>query len=803
MFAGDDESSTVKHRVVRIDNRIFLTFNTDTSYPEHTIDTGTDLSMTNVRTPHEASNRQPYLCLLPANEDYVGAVLGALRALEEDAKHLVKCGTRYRLRSSVISRWLSLEKVLTDLALALLRSSDPPYLPVDYVFPSSPRRLGYLKSYDTIDEANAALSNSRLAFLPLIAHVSWAAVGHRYKSRCKDPSISSSNIDDEWSHVLKHSYGVHEAWLNDLKASPVFNFSYDRVGVVINDPTAWAYFDRLHVLIHCNVPIWLAWENNSILTGSNTWPTHVLRYFRISDNEMDAKTTEYHNRRVDVKSSIVCSGKIISTERHSYSNVQVLRARLSPERNGIFEWIRSREKKIAQASQHASEERKAQWAERQRTARDMKCPGKAGAILYRWLRDDEGAPKRQRVVRDDAQIVWACFAPSQRWFNYVSNEWDLCEELDPTVTPTESVPDVIPEDNLDPHADDAFSAKLARADETACSTSSGLCPVPAIDLTRIVDNIPSMTDEADECILSYVPFRVLTVSFGFSGHSDMTYPRMDNKPIKFDKLLRILGVALDDNVSSAIPTGLEASCLRYVTALADFAHPDKNDTAFPDAQCDMSPNNPLRLDWFSSSISIRKEEVDGNVLYFLQHEADSSYDWDLVVTDACSALQAVRLNPYSLSELVQEFVHSRTPFFTFKEVECEVPRPQNRSPRNEHMPDRIGLGRRREGHIFDKSDFIAYEAMRTRLLADNRIARAAIKRGGILSRLVSSVVDCYAVLDGPTSIGMENCIWFSVEEAGRTRNFFDDGISNEEIAIIVGLYSMEGNLSYSSKLTLV
>lgn len=113
---------------------------------------------------------------------------------------------------------------------------------------------------------------------------------------------------------------------------------------------------------------------------------------------------------------------------------------------------------------------------------------------------------------------------------------------------------------------------------------------------------------------------------------------------------------------------------------------------------------------------------------------------------------------------------------------------------------RIGLGKRPTGHKLDKADFVVYELKRNRLLENQRIARAAIKRGGILSRLVHDLVDDSHILSGPSSEALDHPFKTSLIISGKSVTYYDDDISEEESSVLVGLYSIKSGKSRTSLL---
>ena len=771
-------------RVVRVDDRIIVTFNTETPYPDRTTMDELGSTLNGRYVPQVSSNRKPYLCVLPVRPDYAGAVLGGLR-LDERQIPIVKSGGRFRLRSSVCTRWIAIEKVLRDLALALLHNSDTPYVPVDYCFPTSPRQHGFMKSYDTKDAAIAAIQQSRDAFLPLVAHVSWAAIAHRHTYRYKNPSVSNIDVDKGWRELLTKKYNVQEAWMQDLNVSTVFDFSTDRVGVVIDKPSDWAYSNRIPALVEANVPVWLIWRENAHDASSpTTWPQFLIHDMAPNALEVERAvrwvtnspkgTTDNDGNRNDCEQDIVSKDKKTS------------------ETTDIFAWIRDRELFIAKAAELATAEHEREWSERRRSAEQLRMPDKKGSVIYEWTRDQEGLARRRRIAREDIKFIWYKYGARQRWFNYVTNEWELCEDLHPGDTPLTSPDDESEYEDELPVLDDEGSESIPNSESQSVNMDDDKkvhwsTAKDDIDLTHISDAVPCPQDIPHEGGLGPESFSLIKLRFGFRHEPDISFPSAQKKPLNLERILRIIGHCGDD-AEKVIPKGLEASVVQFVMLVAELVHPDVKSASGPASLCDIALDSS-RVLTTQSTVFVRQESLDQNSFYFIYHKIDERRDWTLAVTDPCTVVHAMRLQPSSLTELVQHLLHSRTPFFTFKDMPIDDEEGYTNTKSEHHVGSRLGLGKRPPGHVFDVSDYVGYETMRDRLLADQRVARAAVKRGGILSRLVSSVVDEYAVFDGPSAFSAKHSTCIIV---GGNRRMYDDGITEEEIATLVGLYSIEG-----------
>ena len=64
-----------------------------------------------------------------------------------------------------------------------------------------------------------------------------------------------------WMKVLKETCGVHEAWLENLRQSPIAQFGPGlHLGVIINVSSCqWLNF--IPALLNSHVPIWFYWGN--------------------------------------------------------------------------------------------------------------------------------------------------------------------------------------------------------------------------------------------------------------------------------------------------------------------------------------------------------------------------------------------------------------------------------------------------------------------------------------------------------------------------------------------------------------
>ena len=110
------------------------------------------------------------------------------------------------------------------------------------------------------------------------------------------------------------------------------------------------------------------------------------------------------------------------------------------------------------------------------------------------------------------------------------------------------------------------------------------------------------------------------------------------------------------------------------------------------------------------------------------------------------------------------------------------------------------IPRRSANYCSTPSDFRSYVAEHKQLLTTPQ-ARAAILWGGIVGHLAKEHLKVNSVIFGPSSSVTAHWLGYSVEAAGST--YWYDGLSNDELAMICGLYCCyTGNLLDSLYLSL-
>lgn len=812
-----------RRAVFNLNGSIIVAYNTNQPYPLQLSPNPDSPVLHHLHLPSYESNNAPYLCAAPAVPEYTGSLLGRLKQTDTQFP-IDNVNGKFRLELSLAESWLSLEKALEIISVDLL-SSVHPFVSLDYLFPPCPSEYGYTRSFNTRHGALIAAQKSRDAFQFLIAHIAWSAILHRsraiYRINFKDsfteelgliPALRKANFDlsaeeckgcdDGWMSMLQRKHNAHPAIIHALCQSTICDFSIRRAGLVIRKPQDWIYINVVPYLILSNIPVWIVWGESKAPMPSIGWPVTVKETYGPSSYERTFAHTWSGSSELGFRHDLPSAPTIISASTDqtisTHTNVEKLgrhhKVVPADELDIILEWIRKRKADIESAMIKATPIQLQRYTQRQRESEKFECPGRKGATVYEWERDERNSLTRTLISRALVPQVWSLYGNKQRWFNCVRNEWELCQELDPGDTPCDTDSDL--QDEVRPNIEDESDGAYHDS-PTAWKEKPIHCEDRDINACLLNPHIPLSSEEPSPSPnIHSDALKLLTERFGFAFERGSAYATVAKRQWSLSKTLVILG---DRKGCEMLPyecEGLESSIIHFVMHLAAIGHPDAKSVDVPSGLCDLYVENPCYIARVRSSIRIQTVDAGGIPLYMLHHLQDNDLNWTLAVSDPCTALMAIRLDLPSITEFAITLIHSRTPFLTLRKADTGNVLGTS-MPSSRHKQRRFGLGERPPGHKLDKSDYIVYEAERIRLLENKRIARAAVKRGGILSRLVSESVDDCEILDGPSSSALELPFKITIGTNGEQVSYFDDSLSDEEISLLVGLYSIKSGRALS------
>lgn len=841
-----------RRTVIVLDGALVVAYNTDKPYPKQLLSDPQRTSVVRYHIPHYESNNVPYLCAAPALPYYAGALFDRLKQTETQFP-IVKGKEGYKLEPSLAISWLKLQNLLEDIAYILLSSSRP-YVAMDYRSPPSPSSYGYLSMHSTRKTALIAIQKSRDAFRGLIAHASWGAILHRHRDILRKASevkklrelnetpsdfdvssLDPSVYDEGWKAVLSDpEIEMHPAWFHALTQSAVGDFSIRRAGLVIRKPIDWTYSDLIPTLILSNIPVWMIWGTTDASLPEIPWPDWAKETFGPNAYEKSHATMWTDKLNIGLV-HLHPHLRNINKEIQQRVDAQLSKKNDFPVGStnkgmDIHEWIRMTKEQIDVARARASDEQRHRYDQRQADAELFKCPGKRGPVVFEWERDELNRPIRSTVTRANVEQTWCLFGDKQRWYNCVRNEWELCRELDPSDDPYDESDDVsfygdleIEDQDAEPQLASEHPGEIVHFQNSKSFTNSdhvnrdtdwpgnrkiirtfnlrehllGLLHSDAPSHSASETSSKGAFGELGwEIGLDAMQF--LCKRLGFSYRRGSNFESVRRCQWSLVKAMRVIGDSKDKK-SFIVEDGLEAAAIQFIMHLNSVGHSDSPTSQIPSSLCDLYESNACALKHVKSAVSIQTACSPDGPLYVVHHDQDKDRQWLLAVSDPCTALQAIRSDPPTLNEFVLGLIYSRTPFRTLRRVGApdSLVKPDVTNTRRRR---RIGLGKRPTGHKLDKADFVVYELERNRLLENQRIARAAIKRGGILSRLVHDLVDDSHILSGPSSEALEHPFKTSLIISGKSVTYYDDDISEEESSVLVGLYSIKAGKSRTSLL---
>ena len=369
-------------------------------------------------------NGHPQLAFVPLRDRFEGPIFQRLAytfqslPIEQD-----RC-TLWCLSPTVKNQWEDLEEKLLSIATFLIRRSFAT-LPVDFIVFRLPSQYGWHRSVREEQYARKIAMRCRDAFIPLISLCSFAISLHL---TIQDTRF---HIAQSWDTLLVEQLGVHPEWVNSLQQSIVADFSPNiRVGVIVHTPTC-LWLDRIPGMLLANVPIWFYWGPFGAIPPPVKPVSGVITLYRPTSEEIDEehqRTCNFHleGHLAELAQSEPPREEIPKPERYS-------RQKLGETWQEFFarhEVIRTR--KIVTESEGERQRR----LDRERNAQSHQAPSRntRGPVVYYWSQEGQFRI-RTRVFRGNVEDIWDHYADSQRRFNSIHNEWDICTEFDPEAHP--------------------------------------------------------------------------------------------------------------------------------------------------------------------------------------------------------------------------------------------------------------------------------------------------------------------------------------------------------------------------------
>lgn len=656
-------------------------------------------------TPRWFDKRYPFLPFCILRPDWSGHIFGSLKGTLRTFPTSNPFDNHCELHPGLQLQWWRLERALVLAYEELLRLRPTFLHPLEIQEFRKPSSWGFTILHESEEAARIRAMNSRNAFVPLMALLAYTIA-----LSCL-PSSGPEDIDIRWIDHLVTRCGIDPEWVNSLAQSTYCSPSAPRVGVYIDWET-FIYPHLLRLYFRFRIPVWI--RISASLSQSPNLPS-ILR-----------------PRQQDIR---LPAPPLLSPPSVPASNSPPSRQKPG---EGIHEFIarmiRENSRRIALETPRAQMAR----LDRERQASRFLCPGARGAYVFQWIRHNND-DVRTYVPRHLVPKIWESFASTQKWYDSVHNEWDICAALDPYA---EVVDDDF-EDSDDwerPLSSQVFNARGIEAASSLRDLARGALQLAySASQTLVADvQVPAMED-------------TLFRWYGFFPDG-LDYPAPST-----DKLLderRVARILLEVSFTA---TYERRQIIDFFSFLV-FQQPvpahlhDLND----------DHSTPLRLFMSRAFTSTTVSDTQ----YVITAPGDEINA--IQVQQASLVLESFRsAECTTLDQLALHFISEGVRFYMGTSSDDPFD-PVNKSHN--------GLGFRPMGYKPDVYDFKAYIARRDDLLKDPNVARAALLQGGIIWRLT---------LDSLRSI--HGSVDYRAILSQATENV---RLTQHDLGVIVGMYTV-------------
>ncbi|THG95606.1 hypothetical protein EW145_g7928 [Phellinidium pouzarii] len=424
-----------------------------------------------------ASNLRPYMGWAPQNPSFTGTVLGRLEAHTCD-KVEAKGNQGYVLASEVTASWIGLECSLRALISSLLGllPHNSRTFPLDMENPRLPSSFGFAKSHPSPGHVCNAARRSRNAFIPVMAYATYLIM------RLRRVAQENGWYEDRWARQLEEMEQFPPAWIQEVCLSQIVDMDTPRNGVFVR-LSSCQFLKDVRTFINFGMPVWFVWDPMQ----QNT-PHKWANLIRPTTEELTNISMLTADTPMDISSA--------------WGNPNPPTETVSA----------SKPRKLNGASQYEDET----WQE--------------------FFAHRAEVPVSRASVKD----IWDNYRASQKHYDGFCDEWDLCNEFDPT--PWNYGP---PTDEFDKD-DDNWDAPAV----TGQTFDNGL---DALGPNKIVEDLCQQTG-----LLLENPSTQDEDGHAVSAGSSMVNPSSDSSTWKKTAKLLFVSVSEVDNVQKPLQEELIA-----------------------------------------------------------------------------------------------------------------------------------------------------------------------------------------------------------------------------------------------------
>ena len=382
-----------------------------------------------------------------------------------------------------------------------------------------------------------------------------------------------------------------------------------------------------------------------------------------------------------------------------------------------------------------------------------RMPGVKNAKVYEWLKTQSSggreAYKRVKVNKKRNEDVYDFYKPCQRLFNAFANEWDLCEEFTFGNKKDEHDSDDDSDDDSDHYYPKNFVSQPTSVPQLATAP---------MDIVEHEDNSTAPMHSRD-------PLKTLSLVYGYVPRSSPDGARLT---LSWDAILSFLGF-VGDFKELDVPESERNAMISFFCTLVS-----------TEGGKGMSSN----LEHLFPFQQVQRPSED---LFVFSSPPSNACRWVLGVHSPAAALYVCRYmleNPDALTILTvaHHLLDQGIRFRTLLTLPCS---PRQLTVSEPYVPKTHRL----INHTFTATDFdVAMLACQSVLTSPQ--GRAALLRGGIIGRIAKEFLSIDGALDGPSVEVTAHRVGYISPSGNDDTRFCDDHLTDNEIAIICGTYSL-------------
>jgi hypothetical protein len=395
--------------------------------------------------------------------------------------------------------------------------------------------------------------------------------------------------------------------------------------------------------------------------------------------------------------------------------------------------------------------------------------------VFEWQPQEEydGFRLRIRITKNDIPSVWREYSATTRTYDSFHNEWDLCDELDPT-----SIPDGDWEDEIFAPPAHPAPPTLPPAPPQPPSRTSFLQDIDRYFGHHEVAS-SSKLNHGIEHFVSTLHFRL-----GFQLAASTSTPRGRSatfeswiRKTEWLHLCRLVGDVGAD--VATIPDAQKEIITCFIGYLVTL--PASGLSEMPADLWDLGPDPSLAVS--NAHIRVSNVQTPKQLLYVIEPSLSASLVvWKLVVADAATAVMCLRRDWGS--DITKIALNLLQKGIAFKTLQAMAVAPDARRPLTELRLYSPTYTRPPCKAVY--ADYVVYEQHRHEFMNQPR-ARAALLHGGLVWRLALHSFgfdNLPSVLEGIS----REAVPFGLMLLINDQTYFDDELSEEEVDFMCGTY---------------